>query len=420
MSFGPVFALLTLLTVLLVGVAVFGAFRLAAALRARGPRTVDGRSESVFVAAALQEAVSELRSKEQAQQARAEASEGLNDTIVRDLAAGLLVVEPDGRVCSINPAACRLLGLATSDVGRPFDDVLRPLDPLPGLVAESLRTGHPVVRRSIDLRGLGRPGATGAVLGVSVSPRFTHDGRFQGVICLLTDLTLVFELEERLRLREGLAAVGELTAGIAHEFRNGLATIDGYSRLIDLDRVDDRTRPLVEGIRAETTALGEVVTRFLEFARPEQVTPTRVDVRQLVARAAVEVELELSRTGGRLAVDGTFGAIDGDEVLLRQALANVLRNAIEACTEDHRVPDVSVTGSLDPQTGGQTLVVRDNGPGFSPEASRRAFEPFFTTRRGGTGLGLALVRKIAVLHNGRASVRTDLGSAGGAVEIWLP
>ena len=105
-------------------------------------------------------------------------------------------------------------------------------------------------------------------LGVTVSPLFDEEERLHGAICLFTDLTAVKQLEEQLRLKESLATVGELTAGIAHEFRNGLATIHGYGKLFDLRRCRRRTGPYVEGIRAETESLGEVVTNFLNFARP--------------------------------------------------------------------------------------------------------------------------------------------------------
>ena len=100
-------------------------------------------------------------------------------------------------------------------------------------------------------------------------------GELHGAICLFTDLTAVKELEEQLRLKDSLATVGELTAGIAHEFRNGLATIHGYSKLLDLQALPEAYRPVRRGIRAETESLGQVVTNFLNFARPAQLTLSR-------------------------------------------------------------------------------------------------------------------------------------------------
>ena len=126
-------------------------------------------------------------------------------------------------------------------------------------------------------------GASGASrFGVTVSPLFDGEGELHGAVCLFTDLTAVQQLEEQLRLKESLATVGELTAGIAHEFRNGLATIHGYGKLLDLNALPDVYRPYVEGIRAETESLGEIVTNFLNFARPAQLTLTDVDLRGIV------------------------------------------------------------------------------------------------------------------------------------------
>ncbi len=106
-------------------------------------------------------------------------------------------------------------------------------------------------------------------VGVTVSPLVNDDGTSGGVICLFTDLTAVVDLEEQLRLKDTLARLGELTAGLAHEFRNGLATIHGYARLLNPSTLPQPDARYVEGLRAETEALGQVVTNFLNFARPD-------------------------------------------------------------------------------------------------------------------------------------------------------
>ena len=142
------------------------------------------------------------------------------------------------------------------------------------LIHEALQEASPIVRRTVSLGG-GKP----QHLGVTVSPIAGADGSLQAAVCLFTDLTAVVQLEEQLRLKEALARLGELTAGLAHEFRNGLATIHGYGRLLDPQSLPDQARTCVEGIRAETIALGEVVTNFLKFARPDQLTMAPVDLR---------------------------------------------------------------------------------------------------------------------------------------------
>ena len=287
--------------------------------------------------------------------------------------------------------------------------------PLMAVVDECLKNGAAIVRRTVNLPGVGR----GVHLGVSVSPISDGQGRLHGAICLFTDLTAVKDLEAQLRLKDSLATVGELTAGIAHEFRNGLATIQGYSKLFDLDTLPSAYRPYVEGIRAETESLSQVVTNFLNFARPAELVLARVDLRAICERAADEIRPEVTALGGEVRVTGDFGTVEGDEVLLRQAFSNLLRNALEACSGASVTPMVTIESETDEVHRLSRIMVQDNGPGIPPASRDRVFQPFFTSKRNGTGLGLALVQKIIVFHNGRINI--DRAASGGAsFQITLP
>jgi signal transduction histidine kinase len=221
------------------------------------------------------------------------------------------------------------------------------------------------------------------------------------------------------RLKDSLARVGELTAGIAHEFRNGLATIHGYSRLLNLDALPAQFRPYVEGIRAETESMREVVTNFLNFAKPDQPTLSPVDLRAIAERAADDLRADARALSGDILVEGEFAVIEGDDVLLRQAFSNLLRNAIEACAAASVAPLVSVEARIDRAQGLCTITVSDNGPGFPEHMRERVFHPFFTTKAQGTGLGLALVQKIVVTHNGRV-VAGRASAGGGLITVVLP
>jgi signal transduction histidine kinase len=244
-------------------------------------------------------------------------------------------------------------------------------------------------------------------------------GRKHGTICLFTDLTEVMDLEEQLRLKDSLARLGELTAGLAHEFRNGLSTIHGYGRLIDTDQLPESQRPYVLGIRKETDALGAVVTNFLNFARPTQLSVAPVDLGALVDHAIAEVRAEQLAEGGTIGREGQFAVVDGDEVLLRQAIGNLIRNALEACRRARVTPKIAIEGRVDHGQGVVRLIVSDNGPGIDPAVRGRMFRPFVTTKPDGTGLGLALVQKIVVTHNGRVAVTSDPGQ-GAVFQVTLP
>ena len=412
------FVLLSLtatIAVLVAGLA-FAVLRLFAAARQMARGQEDAGAETAFMAAAMEEALGKLRIREQAMAARAEASERLSDEIIASLTSGLLVVGEDHRVKSLNPAGRRLLGMPDADWSGNVADVLLGAAPLADVIEECLATGHAVRRRTVQITN---KDARTIHLGVTVSPILSVPGTSNGAICLFSDLTDIVELEEQLRLKDSLAQVGELTAGIAHEFRNGLATIHGYARLLDLERLSPDSRPYLVGIRDETDTLGAVVRNFLNFARPADVVLAEVETSTILERAAEEIRAEAVSRGGSVVVRGELVPVMGDEVLLRQAFSNLCRNALEACTEAGVVPRVTIESVPDAAQRIVRIAVVDNGPGVDPAVAARIFMPFVTTRARGTGLGLALVQKIIVTHNGRVSVQTEPGG-GTRFVVSLP
>jgi signal transduction histidine kinase len=412
----------TALIAVLVAVVAWALLRFVSAARDTRHRLRDA-GESPLLAIALQEGIQKLRAQERAMTERAEASEALSTQIVNSLTAGLLVVDRQGRVQILNPAGRKMLGIKDGPPeGGPYENrvegshigTLPPAaSPLSGVVSECLTTGQSIVRRALEV-----PQADAVThVGVTASRFGQSDGTTGGVICLFSDLTAVVELEEQLRLKETLARLGELTAGIAHEFRNGLATIHGYGKLIDPSALPAQYQPYILGIRQETDALGEIVTNFLNFARPTQLSLATHDLAAVVERAADDLRHEIQQLGGEIVVTGEFGRVDADDVLLRQAFSNLLRNAIEACQPTGVAPQVRVEGSL--EAGQARVSVHDNGPGVAPDARDRIFRPFFTTKKTGTGLGLALVQKIVVTHNGRVSAGSS-PSGGACFHVTLP
>jgi signal transduction histidine kinase len=436
---------LTVIVAVLASVLAFALLRVFAAARdTRGHLREGGGTDTALLSAALQDAVTKLKAQERAMSARAAASEQMSGQIVDSLTSGLLVVSRSGRVEILNLAARRLLGVHGEGHRGDYRELLAAAPPLLDVISESLSSRRAIVRRSLRMP----EGLPASHLGVTVSPltatveapadadleahadsRSTAEsdvvadpgatgGAAAGVICLFADLTNVVELEEQLRLKDSLARLGELTAGIAHEFRNGLATIHGYSRLINPDALPAQYKPYVEGIRQETEALGKVVTNFLNFARPEQLAFAQVDLRTVAARAAEDIRHELpART--TIEVTGAFAPIQGDDVVLRQMFSNLVRNAGEACQGAGITPTVVISGEVDPDQRSCRIIVADNGPGIREANRTRIFQPFFTTRAQGTGLGLAIVQKVVVLHGGRiVAGSSPLG--GASFEMTFP
>ncbi len=414
---GQLFLGLTAIVTVLVAVLTFAVLKFFTAARDTRGRMKDGGMETALLSAALQDAVTKLKAQERAMALRAEASERLSDEIIANLTAGLLMVNRSGEVQIVNPVGRRLLNLGEGPHrGVHYRQLLAHAEPLAAIIEQGLSTGRTMIRRAVELPSASAPSLH---LGLSVSPLGDDSSAPHGVICLFTDLSAVVALEEQVRLKDSLARVGELTAGIAHEFRNGLATIHGYSRLLNLEALPAQFRPYVEGIRAETESMREVVTNFLNFAKPDQPTLSPVDLGAIAERAADDLRADARALAGDILVEGEFATIEGDDVLLRQAFSNLLRNAIEACAAASTAPSISVEAQIDRAQGVCTVSVRDNGPGFPEHMRDRVFHPFFTTKAQGTGLGLALVQKIVVTHNGRVSAGSG-PAGGGRITIVLP
>lgn len=409
---GYLFLGLTGIVAALAGILAFAVTKFLAAARSAARTAHAGGAETAFMASAMEEALQKMRAQERAMKARAEASERLSGEIIASMTSGLLVVSQEGVVRTLNPAGQRLLGLPDSDWMRNYREVLTRSPALSDVIDECLVTREPIVRRAVRMD---RPGAGASHLGITVSPIRDGTGLAHGAICLFSDLSEVVDLEDQLRLKDSLARLGELTAGIAHEFRNGLATIHGYGRLLDLEHVPPDFRPYVQGIRDETEALGQVVTNFLNFAKPAELMLNPVDIGAIAERTAEEIRTEARVRGGEVTVRGQFGVVEGDEVLLRQAFSNLCRNALEACVGVP--PRIVVEGTA--ESGVLRVSVSDNGPGVDPAVATRMFRPFFTTKARGTGLGLALVQKIIVTHNGRVTA-TNAEGGGACLTVVLP
>ncbi len=263
-------------------------------------------------------------------------------------------------------------------------------------------------------------------LGVTISPIQQEAGKVSGALCLLTDLTEVVLLQKQVQLKENLAALGELSAGIAHEFKNGLATISGYAQMIrgestggEAPTSRGEAAEYAERILEQTRAITHVVTEFLKYARPLDVVNEQVGVKQLVERVAAEVQEAIPQVS--VFVEGEFSDVSGDEGLLRQAILNLARNAAEAAGAAVGGGRVRIRGSLDPGTaeGAQRISVLDNGPGIPSADLPKIFRPFYTTKTGGTGLGLAIVQKIIVQHGGSVEVR-NRAQGGAEFIVTLP
>jgi signal transduction histidine kinase len=367
----------------------------------------------------LREQEKELQKLRQQERDRAAATENISEAVLSNLTSGVVFFDRMGIVRQVNGAAKSLLGYAS-----PFGFHIRDLfygirevrwpggstsdSPAP-FVAEmerTIRDATPFQRVEADYV---TPTGEKRVLGIGASAVRGKKGEILGVSCLVADLTHISELSRQVQLKENLASLGEMSAGIAHEFKNSLATISGYAQMLVQEAASETGREFAGKIAAETESLSRIVTEFLEFARPHGMARQTVNLNAVLEDCAQETGVDL-----QLPADPVM-EVTGDAVLLRQALSNLLRNSAEAGRNGARVK-VSVHGSVDADKLQVSLT--DNGRGIAAEDLSRIFIPFFTTKANGTGLGLALVHRIISEHGGAIAVASD--NQGTTFTLSLP
>ncbi|HYV05873.1 MAG TPA: ATP-binding protein, partial [Blastocatellia bacterium] len=415
--------------------------RMVEAARGSPVRPSAAKSESEFVVETFQALVERLHAKEKEleqlhalERNRAERSERFSERLIANIPSGLLTIDSSGIVTAVNAHANRIVGrtedggprridtgeLMTLSVG--YREFFRGSPGVIEMIAECLNSGTAFRRGEVEIV-LSESGPR--KLGLSITPITDSDQRVEGALCLMTDITEVVELRERMKLQENLANLGEMAAGLAHEFKNSLATIHGYVQLLDAQATSvtpeaDRHLTL-DATLTEVRLLSRLVTDFLNFARPQLLNLTQVSLREIVLRAAAEVKPQLESGGIVVKVEGEFATLTADESMLGRVFVNLLRNAAEAIDSQSANRLISIEGWLDSGANRRYAHVRisDTGSGISGEDLPRIFIPFFTTKSRGYGIGLALVQKIMVAHGGDVAVeRSD--ASGTVFHCRLP
>lgn len=351
----------------------------------------------------------------------------LAECLIQSLGSGLIAVDSAGRIALINREARRILGLG-KDAGHPGCDVRAALEPCPEIAERLLCAldGRPRPGR-VELHLAGH-GAEGRTVGYSLTPITDPEGAVHGAAIQFRDLTPFEQHAARERLRERLAALGEMAAGLAHEIRNPLAAMEISAGLLKRRLRDDpEALGLLEEVRSELARVAQTVTQSLEFVRPIVLRPELLDP---VALLEESVSLARARTAYRGKLERHYPVeappalrVDGES--LSAALTNLILNAFEALG-DRAPAEQRVCVAIDYAAAGAeseprefVFSVADNGPGIPSDLRERIFYPFFTTKQGGSGVGLANAQKLVAEHGGRLEVESDPG-AGTTFRIHLP
>jgi signal transduction histidine kinase len=348
--------------------------------------------------------------------------------MVGNMRNGVLAIDRDGGIVIINDEARRLFNLVTDDsiVGLPYADVLHEHPDIMRVLGGAFEL------KSLPNRAELRLKSTDTVIGYTLSLVRDEHNDAVGAALFFKDLTHVEQMEERERLRDRLAAVGEMAAVMAHEIKNPLAGIEVLAGLLRRKAPENPdVQSLVGDIINEAKMANAIVQEVLAFVRPVRLQVDRTSLSEAVASAISLADGKTSRGNilVDLAIPNDLPSLGADQHQLTQVFCNLLINAYEALEGrgrvdiTARVARTSADGALlpDGHIPVTTVVVdiEDDGPGMPPDVAEKIFNPFFTTKAQGSGLGLAIVRKIVDAHEGRIDMTTADGR-GTRFRVTLP
>ncbi len=350
--------------------------------------------------------------KSQATKAALENMELYTDNLIHSMPAGLISIDEQRRIVSVNRNAQDLFGRTEAEMlGQRLQQLIGdeecPLAPL-------LKAGEEFIDQPMECL---QQGGKEIPLKVSASRLRDRDGQFRGMVLILRDQREIREMEQALERSRRHAALGLMAAGIAHEIRNPLGTLRGFAQYFSRSKnSDDKAHEYAELMIGEVDRLNRTVSALLQFSRPREAKPMAVDFQQLLQRTMLfaQSDADSQKVVLRLNIPETTTTWSGDSDLLQQVLLNLVQNSLAATTAGD---EIELGFAL--QGDNFHVWVRDFGQGLSSADQARMFDPFFTTRKDGTGLGLAMVQQIIAQHNGRIEVETEPGQ-GTCITLILP
>lgn len=353
--------------------------------------------------AKLKEKERELEELHKKAEERADVMESYNEYILQSVPSGVISLDRDLVITKINAAAGRILNIAAVDVqGKRYDEIFR--QPL-----KDILDGKTTIERGelVYTTGSGKS----IHLGITVTPLLNAARETIGRIMVFTDLTELKALEAQAELRDRLSSLGEMAAGMAHELRNPMAVIAGYTKILS-KKVNPSLNSVVESVSKEVGVMDRIIADFLSFARPTELSITPVDLEDLIRKCVSRLISGREDISIRYPLTG-IPPIEGDDILLRQAFTNLIQNAIEAMPHGGNL-GFDASG----YEGNVEIAVSDSGHGIPENIRNKIFLPFYTTKDSGTGLGLAIVHKIITVHRG--SITVSSSERGTTFRVALP
>ena len=403
------FILYTSILIIVAVVGLYSARLFTRFYKAKKERQYKDISQVSFVVDTFHDLVAQLKEKEkeleilkQDAEDRASDIEGYNENILQSVPSGVISFDEGMKITKVNRSAEKILEIqGESVIGKSHTEVLN------SPISDFLINKKVIERGEISYI---TPSGKKIWLGLTLSPLRNKDNMTIGQILVFTDLTHLKAIESQMSLRDKLSSLGEISAGIAHELRNPMGVIAGYTNLLS-KKVDGALKPAVVAISNEISVMDRIISDFLSFARPAELNLSNVDLKTTIENCISSVIGERKDIHLRLVFD-ELPFFKGDEVILRQALINLIQNAVDAMPHGGTLSIKASKGeSLE-------ITISDTGHGISEDIRNKIFMPFYTTKEKGTGLGLAIVHKTVISHGGQISFQST--EKGTIFTIRLP
>ncbi len=343
--------------------------------------------------------------------------QAFRDLIFESVGSGLVALDRRGRITALNRAAEEITGFTVQEaIGQSWETVFGRGIALDKILLAASQDSSETRRQEIRLR---RKDGREVPLGISFWPLRSGKGDLEGLIGVCQDLSEIKQMEQRVRQADRLAAIGRLAANIAHEIRNPLAALSGAIEQLSHELALDETRErLMQIVLRESARLNRIISEFLDYARPAPLRRQAVNFAELLDE--VVLLLECHPLSAKLKIIREYGpelSAQVDPHQLRQALWNLALNAAQAMSERG---ELTLGARIRRGAGSRLEVwVADTGQGIGREHLSHIFEPFYSTKPDGTGLGLAVVHRVIQEHGGEVAVRSSPG-AGTTFVLTLP
>ena len=329
--------------------------------------------------------------------------QAFNQDIIESMRGGLLTTDAQGTILLLNRAGAEITGHGFGLVrGEHITDVFPGFWPI-----ELDETGFPLaLRKEVEYNG---PDGITRFLGVSISPLRTAQNQASGYVFNFQDLTELKRLEREVHTKERMAALGRLSAAIAHEIRQPLTAMTGaLKELARFAPLEDDDKKLVQIVSRESQRLNQIITDFLDYSREKTYSFASIDIVALLEETLLLLE-KLETAGERVKIARSFPQRRilalADRDAIKQVFWNLCNNALRAMPKGG-----TLTVGVDTAPGVVRVSVRDTGVGIAPAEAAKIFEPFQTGFTGGTGLGLAVVYRILQAHGGSIRLRSEKGN----------